>query len=174
MSKQQVFATITEVEALEAAVRLAADKALRQIEAAAAGSLARLWELKATPSGYDPLNPVRPLNFIEQINQSFTYLATAKALRYLLEHYPGFGPFKANLGTASGSDIEARDPVDLAAEVFAATSPASNGKLRRDIEKVSATPARHRFAFLMCPGIAEGRRVNQERNGVIVWSVGPP
>jgi hypothetical protein len=39
----------------------------------------------------------------------------------------------------------------VAAETFAATRPDSNDKLRKDVEKVRAMPAKHRYVFYLSP-----------------------
>ena len=44
--------------------------------------------LKFEKIGYDPLNSMRDLNFIEQLNQTFTYLASMKAEEFIFDiHY---------------------------------------------------------------------------------------
>jgi len=48
------------------------------------------------------------------------------------------------LGTSSGRDIESGAPDMAAAEVFSATHPNSNQKLKKDLARLSADPARHR------------------------------
>jgi len=83
---------------------------------------------------------------MEQINQTFTYLASAKALKAVMMQHPTLGPFTLNLGTASGSDIESGDGV-LAAEVFAAVNTSNNQKLARDIQKVQQTTATYKYVF---------------------------
>ena len=42
----------------------------------------------------------------------------------------------------------------VAAEVFAAVSPANNGKLRKDAQRVDETRAEHRFVFFYSPAEA--------------------
>ena len=118
--------------------------------------------------GFDPLNSKRGLNIIEQINQSFTYLASFYALEVLFIEYPELAPFRLNLGTAPGSDIESEC---LAAEVFAAVAPTSNQKLKKDINKVLETNTRLKFVFFMCPNFELGRQPQYERDDVIVWAL---
>ena len=91
------------------------------------------------------------LNLIEQVNQTFTALVSVRAVEYLFDHHPGACPFRVNLGTAPGSDIESLDR-SVVAEVFAATSPSSNQKKKKDIAKAAAVPAKHRYVFFHCPG----------------------
>ena len=128
--------------------------------------------MKFSPVGCDPLNSESPLNLIEQINQTFTYLASAKAVMRLLELHPALAPFTVNLGTSPGSDIESACG-SLAAEVFAAVNTSNNRKLARDRAKVSQTNAQFKYVFFMCPGYEPGRQPQSEREaGVEVWSVG--
>ena len=112
--------------------------------------------------GFDPLDSNRKLNIIEQINQSFTYLASFYALEVLFTEYPKLAPVKLNLGTAPGSDIES-ECGELAAEVFAAVAPTSNQKLKKDINNVLETESKLKFVFFMCPNFELGRQSKLER-----------
>lgn len=125
--------------------------------------LAALEALKFTQVGRDPLDPDRALNLVEQLNQTFTYLVSIRAVEYLFRKHPEAGPYRVNLGTQAGSDVESLDG-SVAAEVFAAVHPASNRKLAKDVAKVAATAARHRYVFFHCPG--DYARTDQ--NGVVV------
>ena len=131
-----------------------------------------LANIKFKPIGCDPLDTDRPLNLIEQVNQTFTYLATIRAIKKLMVLHPDLLPFTVNLGTTSGSDIECGNDV-LAAEVFAAVNTTNNKKLAKDRQKVSQTKAKHKYVFFMCPDIGPGRMQQLEREpDVEVWSVG--
>lgn len=112
--------------------------------------------LRFTECGRDPLDPVRSLNFVEQLNQTFTYLATIQAAHWLFEHFPEHAPFRLNLGTAPGSDIESLDGA-ISAETFAATHPDSNRKLDHDVAKVTRSSAVRRFVFYLSPVAAKER-----------------
>jgi len=132
-----------------------------------------LWSMKFQSIGFDPIDGASSLNLIEQLNQSFTYLATIRALQVLFSRHPDLAPFKVNLGTASGSDIESSMGGGLAAEVFAAVTPSNNQKLKKDIAKLGATGSRHRYVFFMSPGYEQGRQLTLETEpGIEVWSVG--
>jgi len=137
------------------------------------GALAVLFNLKFQAIGCDPLSTDRPLNFIEQLNQTFTYLASFKAVELLFELHPDCAPFTVNLGTTSGHDIEAGSPVRLTAEVFAAVNTSNNGKLRSDLTKLASSLAAQRYVFFMCPGIPSGPQPQLENgSGIRVWSLG--
>jgi hypothetical protein len=141
------------VRALENDVRLASEGALSALRDLLDGgdAIRLLAAIKFNKIGRDPLHPGRALNLIEQVNQTFTALVSVRAVDYLFAHHPHAAPFRVNLGTARGSDIESLDG-SVAAEVFAATHPASNQKLKKDIAKVRAVPARYRYVFFYCPG----------------------
>jgi hypothetical protein len=106
--------------------------------------------------GHDPLTG-KPLNIIEQLNQTFTILVTLRANERLLKLHPEADGFRLALGTSSGRDIESVASDCVAAEVFSATRPTSNQKLKKDIARLSTDPARHRFVFFASPGFPAGR-----------------
>ena len=118
--------------------------------------------LKFKPVGCNPLDPDSPLNFIEQLNQTFTYLVSLRAVRVLLHEHSDSAPFRMNLGTAAGSDVESADG-RIAAEVFAAVSPSNNSKLQKDLSKVNSTAAEHRYVFFYSPGTHEAREIDGVR-----------
>lgn len=151
--KTRKFAEPADVRVLENEIRVASKGAMFALRGLLAdGDALRLLEaVKFEKMGWDPLEPTRPLNFIEQVNQTFTALVSVRAVEYLFEHHPEAAPFRVNLGTAPGSDIESLDG-SVAGEVFAATHPGSNGKLKKDIAKVAAVAAIHRYVFFHCPG----------------------
>lgn len=112
------------------------------------------------------------MNLIEQLNQTFTCIASARAAKVLLAMHPELAPFQLNLGTSPGPDIESRSGEGISAEVFAAVTPGNNRKLNRDIQKVQDSDAAWKCVFFMCPGYAEGSQPLLSRNGVTVWSLG--
>lgn len=163
--KSCVISTVDQAEAIELKVAESAHQVLRSFQSGATAeeSLSMLWALKAGSSGLDPIDITRPLNFIEQLNQSFTYLATARAAKWLLEHHPEHGPFSVNLGTSSGPDIACKaDPKRLHGEVFAAANVTNNRKLTRDIAYLKKFGASMQYAFFMAPAHEDGRRQDLE------------
>lgn len=173
--KQRSIATTQEAIALEQAVVRSAERAMARILELhdPSAALRTLWEMKFRPVGCDPLDCDSPLNVIEQLNQTFTYIASARAVRILLDIHPYFAPFTLNLGTVGGSDIESSVPGKLACEVFAAVNTSNNQKLNNDLAKVGATAAENKYVFFMCPGFETGRQPKLERRSdVQVWSVG--
>jgi hypothetical protein len=173
--KIRTVTTAGEVDQIVLPIAASAKAALSQLQRLCSmdDALKALWEMKVSPAGCDPLDAAVPLNLIEQLNQTFTYVASARAVKILLERHPRAAPFTLNLGTAAGSDIESKLAGGIAAEVFAAVNTANNRKLSKDVKKVAATKAQFKYVFFMCPGYAEGRQTRLERvPGVEVWSVG--
>ena len=155
------FETAESVHAFENQVRIAARACVEALRALVDNEepMAVLSAMKFNQIGQDPLQPGVPLNLIEQVNQTFTYLVTAAAAKALLLAHPESAPFEANLGTASGTDIESVAHPKVAAEVFAAVSPANNQKLKQDIAKVQAVKADHRYVFYCSPGAHDEGKV---------------
>lgn len=172
MLKSFTVSNIEELEQFEQKLYESMDKALLQIssEINSNSSQTLFSKMKFGGIGFDPLNSDRKLNVIEQINQSFTYLASFYALEVLFIEYSELAPFRLNLGTAPGSDIES-ECGELAAEVFAAVAPTSNQKLKKDINKVLQSDAKLKFVFFMCPNFKLGRQFQLEKDNVIVWAL---
>ena len=172
--KTRTISSVEEVDSLLDNIQTAAITALGHIEGAATeGPISALWKMKFEPLGCDPIDGTSRLNLIEQLNQSFTYAATALAIRRLFSLHPGRGSFRINLGTAAGYDIESEDPTFLAAEVFAAVTPSNNQKLKKDLLKLAESSALHRYVFFMAPGFEAGRQERLETQpGIQVWTLG--
>jgi hypothetical protein len=161
-----------ELEKLESIVRQASEKSKRVLLEKAGESIDLLWSMKFEEVGHHPLEN-RRLNLIEQVNQTFTYLATFKALRILLKKHTDAQGFCLNLGTTSGFDIESLTPGLVAAEVFAAVDPKNNKKLDKDMIKVSQSGAKYKYVFFHAPKVNEGRQPHLEKiNGVEIWALG--
>ncbi len=129
-----------------------------------------LRSLKYEKSGSDPLED-RPLNFIEQLNQTFTYLASLDAVEKLIEHHPDKAPYKVNLGTVSGYDIESSDG-SVIAEVFAAVRPSNNNKLIIDTIRACESGAEYKYVFYACLSDGPGDRSNPKYPDVRIISLG--
>ena len=116
------IATAEDAERVVEAATRAAVRALEKIGSlpSAKAALGVLWEMKVTQLGCNPLNAEQPLNLIEQLNQTFTYIASARASQLLLQFHPHAAPFQLNLGTTPGPDIWSDRDGAVAAEVFAA------------------------------------------------------
>jgi hypothetical protein len=138
-----------------------------------ASPLEFLYRIKFEGIGCDPFNSQRALNLIEQVNQTFTYLATLKAAKMLFTWHSGLASLNLNLGTQSGTDIESDYDGGISAEVFAAVTPTSNEKLKKDIKKVSRSQAGHKYVFFICPNCDEGQYIKcKAPEGITIWSLG--
>jgi hypothetical protein len=134
--------------------------------------MALLKALRFDAVGHDPLSG-EALNVVEQLNQTFTILVTIRAIERLIPLHPDASGFRLALATSSGRDIESIRPDLVAAEVFSATSPTSNQKLKKDLLRLSTDPARHRYVFFASPGFAAGRHMPLETQpGIQVHAVG--
>jgi hypothetical protein len=115
----------------------------------------------------------RPLNLVEQINQTWTFVAALEAVRILLKINPT-DEFRVAPGAhaATKFDIINRKE-DVCAETFAAVSPNNNNKLDRDLEKLEKYPAiANRYVFFISPRFSVTQRQEQlERSGIQVWSI---
>ena len=106
--------------------------------------------------GHDPLT-LEPQNIIEQLNQTYTILASLRAVDLLFQLHPEIHGYRIAMATCSGRDIESFDAGTLAAEVFCATHPQSNRKLQKEIARMSNDPAKHRYVFFYSPAHSGGR-----------------
>jgi O-acetyl-ADP-ribose deacetylase (regulator of RNase III) len=165
--------TNDEIRCLELGVLKNARNAAEQLMRTAEQGIHLLRRLKFERAGFHPLSG-DPLNLLEQVNQTFTFLVTFEAARIVLaKHRDECSGLRLHLGTAPGSDIESVPPGVIAAEVFAAVSPDNNDKLTKDISKVGKTCARYKYVFFHSPGVVGGRQRHLEPQGssVEVWSV---
>jgi len=132
-----------------------------------------LRQMKFAEMAWHPIDD-RPLNLIEQLNQTWTYLVTLKALPFLFERHPAAGGFRLNLGPAGGTDIESLVPKVVAAEVFAAVHPSNNRKLAKDLQKLvrECPDAQNRYVFFGAPGFRHERQHKLETvDGIEVWGI---
>ena len=171
--KRRIISSESELGPLMQQIALSASSAVESIVAvcAAVSPIDALRQIKFEPVGFDPLSSTS-LNLIEQVNQTFTYLATLEALRYLFHRHATSAPFTINLGTEGGPDIFSADG-KVIAEVFAAVAPNNNEKLKKDACKISSAQAPHRYVFFACPREAQGERPELKASpGVKIISLG--
>ena len=112
--------------------------------------------IKFEKAGCDPLNTTEQWNLIEQINQTFTYLASLKASEILFEEHESLKTVKLNLGTTDGYDLigtDAKGRDIVVAEIFATVNHRNNAKLRSDIEKVMTSEIDRRYVFFAADNI---------------------
>lgn len=147
----------TDLDQHLAAVRDATARAVTAI-AAVRTSEEALKKIKFEALGFHPITG-HALNFIEQVNQTFTYLVALHATAWLLDRHPDAGGFRLAPGASAKLplDIMSVVPGLVGAETFAAVHPKNNDKLTRDIQKLRLFPHRYRYAFFYSPGFTPGR-----------------
>lgn len=150
--KTQIVTSAADLDRLEELIGRSAELAADSMRAVlvSASGLDALALLKFTEAGRDPLQEARSLNLIEQLNQTFTYLASIAAARWLFANHPECESLTLNLGTSRGFDIESACG-KFVAEVSAVTKPSSNNKLNKDVAKMATSSAPNRFVFYMSP-----------------------
>ncbi len=159
--RRAVIRSVNDAEALHAQVLSAAERTATWLRAFAGSPLELFTALRFETVGHDPLTG-EALNVIEQLNQTFTILVSLRAVERLIEMHPEANGFRLALATSSGRDIKSVEPDLVAAEVFSATHPGSNQKLRKDIARLTSDPARHRYVFFAAPKYAIGRQAHLE------------
>lgn len=168
--------TVADADRLMAKVREAARYAQEWIVAETGDPLNLLRQMKFKPVGIHPVDHDRPdrLNLVEQINQTWTYVAAIAAARQLLALHPDAGGFRLAPGAhaALPLDIMSEKEGLVGAETFAAVSPRNNAKLEKDLQKLKGRSESHRYVFFMSPQFpGNERRPQFERDGIQVWSV---
>lgn len=168
--------SVDEISEHEQRVRAAAQKtwrALKSLMAHEDDGLQALQLMKFTELGHHPTED-RALNLLEQVNQTFTYLLSFQAARWVMDQHPEVTALQLSVGPHSGFDIQSLGSSRVAAEVFSATYVINNDKLKKDIRKLQkdALDYEHRYVFYSCPGHSDGRQVQREDDsGVEVWSI---
>ncbi|MBD3402528.1 hypothetical protein GF420_06510 [candidate division GN15 bacterium] len=166
-----VVRSLEELERYEREIDTSAKRAIDALRQAPERGVRLLERIKYERIGWHPIEN-RRLNLIEQVNQTFSYLTCFKAIRQLLSEFPESGGFRLHLGTDPGPDIESVEQNLVVAEVFAAVSITNNNKLYRDMERVAASEARHKYVFFSVPGFPPGRQPQLEtNNGIQVWAI---
>src|SRR5262245_22543735 len=137
--------TLEELEELESKVNRSVELALKAIAQtmSACEPIEAFTRLKFDQVGFHPTED-RPLNFIEQLNQTFTYFASLRAGQWIVKNHENILPLRLNLGAVGGFDIESENG-ELVAETFAAVDPRNNDKLEKDIRKLANQSHRHKY-----------------------------
>lgn len=173
MASALIVSCPEEADELMSLVRASAARAREWISAQSGDPLDMLRRIKFEPVGFHPIED-RALNFIEQINQTWTFAVAIAAGRQLLKLHPNVGGFRLAPGAHASLelDIMSVEPGEVGAETFAAVTPRNNGKLAADLAKLAGRPERHRYVFFMSPLFPGNTRWPQfEKDGVEVWSI---
>jgi len=171
--KRRTINTYAEAEDMHQKLAEGAARTAKWLAAQTNDPMSLLRSMRFDTVGHDPLT-LEPLNFVEQLNQTFTILVTLRAIEQLFELHPDAGGFRLALGTSSGRDIESVKERLVAAEVFSATRPTSNQKLKKDQMRLATDPAQYRYVFFCCPGYTAGRQPALEKiSGIQIYAVDP-
>ena len=166
--------SLCQLQSLQEQVRDAARRAREKLNTLSTDPLEALYTLKFEECGYHPVKG-HELNLIEQLNQTFTVMASLAAARHLIEWFPQSGGLRLNLGTKSGRDIESVRPNEVEAEVFASVHPNNNRKLKYEIYRLAKSPAVNRYVFFYAPSHSHspGRQcsLEQPNSTVQVWAL---
>ena len=173
MPPTRIILSVSGAKALRAQVLSGAERTTAWLRDFTGSPLELFTALRFQPVGHDPLTG-EALNVVEQLNQTFTILVSLRAVERLLEMHPDANGFRLALATSSGRDIESIEPNLVAAEVFSATHPGSNDKLRKDIDRLAPDPARHRYVFFAAPDYASGRQAHLETTPGVEAKSGRP
>lgn len=134
------------------------------------------WEMKFRQMGRHPIED-RPLNLVEQINQTWTFVTALEATRILLKEFHA-QTFLLSPGAHAALRFDIMNSnEDICAETFAAVTPDNNNKLERDIAKLEKAPSSiaHRYVFFISPANPNTERLeNRERAGIKIWSIACP
>lgn len=173
MTKVLTIQSIEAANDLMAAVRKSAARAQDWITTQTGDPLDMLRRMKFDPIGFHPLDG-RPLNLVEQINQTWTFAVAIAATKQLLSLHPDVGGFRLAPGAHASLDLDIMsiEPGRVGAETFAAVTPRNNDKLLADLAKLAARQESYKYVFFMSPQFpGNERRPQFERHGVEVWSV---
>ncbi len=165
--------TVAEVDAQVEAIRATTASTMNWVRSQRDDPLAALFQLKFKQVGRHPVLG-HTLNFIEQVNQTWTYLAALQATRLLLTMHPDADGFTLAPGAHASQPLDVMSVAEglVGAETFAAVHPRNNGKLKADLKKLAARTERHRYVFFISPAFAgTSRRPELESSGVEVWSL---
>jgi|SRR5713101_6593010 len=112
--------------------------------------------MKFEAFGFHPID-AREINLIEQINQTWSYIAALVAARWLLAKHEDSGGFDLAPGAhaATRLDIMSKNRGLVGAEVFAAVRPENNKKLKKDLDKLARHNETHRYVFFLSPNYSK-------------------
>ncbi|RWC36155.1 MAG: hypothetical protein EOS70_06945 [Mesorhizobium sp.] len=154
-----IIRTAEEADGLMTVMRASAARARSWIAAQTGDPLEMLKRMKFEPIGFHPVED-RPLNLVEQINQTWTFAVAIAAAKLLLTLHPDVGGFQLAPGAHAALDLDIMsiEPGQVGAETFAAVTPRNNNKLDKDLAKLASRPEAQRYVFFMSPVFPGNRR----------------
>jgi len=160
---------VTSVEQLEeqfAKIAEAAKKAHEWISAQSDEPMQFLRRVKFEKRGYHPVDHHK-INLIEQVNQTWTYTVALRATKVLLKLHPEAGGLTLAPGANASQDLDIMsiNAGLVGAETFAATSPDSNQKMSKDLEKLKTRKDsyKYRYVFYASPVTPDIKRLEKYR-----------
>ena len=168
---------LEDLEPLREGVRNAARRTIEKLNTKSTDPLDALYSLRFDKSGYHPVNQ-QQLDLGEQLNQTFTVLASLAAAKRLLKCRPKCG-LRLHLAEEEGKDIESIRGGVLHAEVFTSVKrEPNNRKFNEDIKKLAESGATHLYIFFYSPLYTSGRQRKLEERArkrhdieVEVWAL---
>ena len=167
-----IINNLQDIESARNRILHSAERAKIAICGATLEPLDWLREIKFKTFGFHPYDH-HPLNFIEQINQTFTYIVALEATRVLLTLHPGSG-YKLAPGAHAEQtlDIMSIDDGLVGAECFSSVDPRNNSKLKKDVAKLKNNKEKYRYVFLTSPKYPLTKHLTAlDVEGIEVWSV---
>jgi hypothetical protein len=168
-----IVSNVADADALMDKIRNTAASVRSWMAEQSGDPLEMLRRMKFEPVGFHPIEG-HALNIVEQVNQTWTFCVALSAARQLLVLHPNVGGLRLAPGAdaCQALDIMSVKEGCVGAETFAAVTPQNNGKLAKDLLKLSARSELHRYVFFMSPLFKGNNRLSQfEAHGVEVWSV---
>ncbi len=144
---------------------------IRAIKSSECESIELFYQLKFEQTGRHPTEG-HTLNFVEQLNQTWTYLCAFLACKHLFALHPNQGGFLLAPGAKAvqSLDIMSLEEGLIGAETFAAVDPKNNRKLSKDISKMKCRAEKLRYVFMLPPKYPSTSKVCSDE-GVEVWSL---
>lgn len=149
-----------------------ASESLAKVSFDKSNALQTLFRIKFEQVGMHPTSG-HALNFIEQVNQTWTYYCSFRACKLLLALHPEVKEWVLAPGAHASQalDIMSGENEAVGAETFAAVDPKNNGKLEKDIAKLQKRHEQHRYVFFLSPKYPE-EQIVEVCNGITIWSLG--
>lgn len=177
---QMAVKTPADVDRYLARIMDSTRRAQERIAALDINSLELFRLMKFGAVGFHPIDE-REINLVEQINQTWSYIAALAAARQLLARHEEAGGFLLAPGAHAALDLDIMSEKKglVGAEVFAAVTPKNNGKLKSDLEKLAKRDEVYRYVFFLSPKYPKNEhqsRLDPEtsddgRFPIQVWSV---
>ena len=171
MSSEEVH-SLNDIRNLQEKVRKQAQCTREELNKLNPDGMEAFYRIKFENYGYHPLEN-RRFDFIEQLNQTFTIIASLAAAEKLMKWFPNCGGLRLNLGESPGRDIESICPDVVEAEIFTVKNLRNNRKLKDEIKSLTESSAAKRYVFFFSPSYKAGPQPDlQVDSKVEIWALG--